>query len=71
MIVVRLVILLGSFPVLAPRCHEGESHTAVYIRIGDTLASCCRGNNAKDANIVNYERGKCHKSVSPTAVHIA
>ncbi len=53
-IVVIQVVLIVPIPVLTARCHAGVSPIAVYIRIGDTLASCCRGNNAKDANLVNY-----------------
>ncbi len=47
-------IVLESFPLLTFRSHEGVSPTAVYIRIGDTLASCYRGNNTKDDSMVNY-----------------
>ncbi len=79
-IVAILVIVLESFPVQTSKCHENASPTAVCIPIGYTLASCCLGNNTRDASMANcHAKGEvsqncvaycCGYIMSPTAVYV-
>ncbi len=72
MLIVIRVVLIGLIPAQTSKCHENVSPTAVCIMIGDTFATCYRGNNSRDANMVNSNaKGQVsHECVADCCAHI-